>query len=363
MNKSIVALDVEYYNSATTGGHPTQVAIIDENGDILFNKYFNVTDPSIKISLEKQRHLKSKKLENWLENKYVISSLLKNHIVAGHDLDKDFDAMGLNKDDYETIDTAKITDYMRIIYQPRKLKNIAKEFLKRNIQTSSGSHDAVEDAKASLDIIKQYLGKSKSNNIPDLLSFVDSPNNFSKNVVDFNWSTIRSNRNTTHMNINEFLEIPYANMYSPLIHTNNKTRKNYAKNMEGLVLNRIPPSTKNNDINTFLNMPYANRSSPSLLQFPAQTRKNYSKNMEDLVINTQIPTNKKQTNMNIFLNIPYANRSSPLLQFPSQTRKNYAKNMEGLEMPLTVNAFVGKPNTRKNGKLQRLGSYIQKKLK
>ncbi len=365
--KPLASLDVEYYNSET-GGHPTQVAILGENGEVLFNKYFRVDDPSIKMSHEKKKHLKSKKTESWPEYKHMVASILKYYTVVGHDLQKDFKAMGIPMQEYDTIDTSKIQDYMRIVYEPQKLKQISKEFLKRNIQISAtGIHDALEDAKAALDLVKLYQSKTKSNNIPDLLSFVEAPSDFARDIQDFEWNSLPTNTNTntkqSNNGIDKFLNIPYANRSFPLLQSNTKTRKNYTKNLEGLVYNTVPPAN-NNTLNTFLNRPYTNtNSSSALLQFPPPTRKNYTKDLEGLAGPT-IPRrspNRIETapNMNVFLNIPYANRTPPLLQFPTQTRKNYTKDLEGLEMPLTLQQFVGTPR-RKNGRFKTLKSYIKK---
>ncbi len=316
--KELVALDVEYYLSPVSGGHPTHIAIVTENGDIAFNEFFKVADTSILMSAEKKRHLKKHTLRNWSEYKEYISNFLKDKIVAGHDLEKDFKALGLNIADYETIDTAKIKEFMHITYIPRKLKNITKEYLKRNIQPSSRTvHDALEDATATMDLIKYYKSLQQSEDMPNLVEFVQSPTNYAKNMEGLHWNIPTSEilPVSETRSLNEFLQIPYANTTPPLLtFPSPKTPRNYVKNMEGLKWN-----SQNNG---------------NLLTFPtAKTRKNYEKNMEDLRWNS-----KKNGN---------------LLLFP--TSKNYSKNMEGLDVRNTK-------NTRKNKKsiVHKLKQFFKK---
>jgi DNA polymerase III epsilon subunit-like protein len=315
--KELVALDIEYYLSPVSGGHPTHIAIVTENGEIAFNEFFKVADTSIPMSSEKKRHLQKHTLRNWSEYKEFISNFLKNKIVAGHDLEKDFKALGLNIADYETIDTAKIKEFMHITYVPRKLKNITKEYLKRNIQPSSRTvHDALEDAVATMDLIKYYISLQQSENIPDLIQFVQPPINYAKNMEGLRWNMPARVPNVQPMrSLNEFLQIPYANTTPPLLtFPPTKTGNNYAKNMEGLRWN-----SQNNG---------------NLLTFPtAKTRKNYAKNMEGLRWNSQ--------------------NNGNLLTFP--TIQNYSKNMEGLDVRNTK-------NTRKNSKsiIHKLKQFFKK---
>ncbi len=301
--KELVALDVEYYMSPKTGGHPTQIAIINENGDVVFNKYFKVSNTNISMSSEKKRHLKKHTLHEWSDYKGFLKDYLKDKIVAGHDLQKDFKALGIDISDYETIDTAKIKEFMeeKISYQPRKLKNITKEFLKRNIQLSSRTvHNALEDATASMHLIKYYktLQKSnimQSNDIPDLITFIET------------------NTNTP----------------------------NYAKNMEGLwnipIIPNIPKN-KERSLNNFLKIPHATQGSASLLEFPNKT-KNIKRNLESLYngYNPAIRNNINITKKN-------NNNNNDLIKFTPQSLNKYELNVEDVNYSTYISKNVQPPS-------------------
>ncbi len=269
--KQIVSLDVEYYPK-----NPTQVSIVAEDGKVLFNYYFDVPD-SIKIMMsnKKRKHLRGKRLLHYPMWKPTIESILKDKIVVGHDIKLDFDALGINVQDYEVIDTSVIKEYMATVYLKRSLKNLAHNFLKKNIQKSS-SHDALEDARAALELIKLYQRKSSENaDLPDLIEFIHPKTaaNYAKNMEGLTWNDLPP---VPEPNISSFVS-PYQNSSMPTYNTTQLAAK-YAKNMEGLSWNDLPPVPEPN-ISSFVS-PYQNLSMPTYNT--SKTAANYAKNMEGL---------------------------------------------------------------------------------
>jgi interferon-stimulated gene protein len=279
--KQIVSMDVEYYPN-----NPTHVAIVAEDGTVLFNMYFKVPK-TIAMSKEKQKHLKGKRLFDYPMWKPTIESMIKDKIIVGHDLGHDFQALGIQMRNYDTIDTSEIKEYMnkKIEYRKRSLRNLARNFLKKTIQTST-SHNALEDAQTALQLVKLYQqASSKNADIPDLIEFIypKTAINYEKNMEGLSWNDLPP---LPEPDISSFVS-PYQNASMPTY----QTATNYAKNMEGLTFNNLPPMPEPN-ISSFVS-PYQNASMPTYqIQRSAA---NYAKNMEGLTFNNlPVPTQKLQ---------------------------------------------------------------------
>jgi RNA exonuclease 4 len=88
-----------------------------------------------------------------------VLELLEGKILVGHALKNDLHALGITHPWYDTRDTAKYEPFMKIrfddgILWPRKLKELAKDKLGRDVQKLGASHSAFEDAKTALDLYK-----------------------------------------------------------------------------------------------------------------------------------------------------------------------------------------------------------------
>jgi RNA exonuclease 4 len=88
-----------------------------------------------------------------------VKEMIAGKILVGHALKNDLKALGISHPWHATRDTAKYEPFMQVrfddgILWPRKLKDLVKEKLGRDIQLPGKSHSAYEDAMASLDLYR-----------------------------------------------------------------------------------------------------------------------------------------------------------------------------------------------------------------
>ena len=93
-----------------------------------------------------------------------VEEFLDGKILVGHALKNDLKALNIEHPWYMTRDTAKYEPFMQIRFDdgvlwPRKLKELAKLKLERDIQTDGQPHSAYEDAMAALDLYKKHMKK------------------------------------------------------------------------------------------------------------------------------------------------------------------------------------------------------------
>ena len=81
-----------------------------------------------------------------------LNTLSQSHnitISVGHGLENDFRALNLVHS--LVVDTSTLYPHFFGLPYRRSLKSLAKSYLKRDIQT--GTHDSLEDARASLELV------------------------------------------------------------------------------------------------------------------------------------------------------------------------------------------------------------------
>jgi RNA exonuclease 4 len=160
-----VAMDCEMVGVGL-GGHRSalaRVCIINWNGKKLMDNLVlpeeAITDYRTFVSGITQQDLESDKVIDIEECRSQVLELLEGKVLVGHALKNDLHALGIAHPWYDTRDTAKYEPFMKFrfddgILWPRKLKELAKDKLDRDVQRPGASHSAFEDAKTALDLYK-----------------------------------------------------------------------------------------------------------------------------------------------------------------------------------------------------------------
>lgn len=167
-----VALDCEMVGVATTSTNGTpksavaRVTIVHWNGMKLYDQFVKPQqevvdyrtfvsgirpgDLNAGISLERCRT--------------EVLEILRGKILVGHALKNDLHALDIQHPWYMIRDTAKYEPFQKVrfddgILWPRKLKELTKELIGRDIQVVGRPHSAYEDAVAALDLYKKVRSK------------------------------------------------------------------------------------------------------------------------------------------------------------------------------------------------------------
>jgi len=86
-----------------------------------------------------------------------VLSILDGKILIGHALKNDLKVLQIQHPWHQTRDTGKYEQFMKTrdgVLWPRKLKDLAKTRLQREIQLDGRPHDPYEDAKAAMDLYR-----------------------------------------------------------------------------------------------------------------------------------------------------------------------------------------------------------------
>lgn len=86
-----------------------------------------------------------------------VAGILKEKVLVGHALHNDLQALLLQHPKEDIRDTAKYRPFQRVAgtkWRPRKLRDLVKQHLQKDIQVAGESHDSVEDASSAMDLFK-----------------------------------------------------------------------------------------------------------------------------------------------------------------------------------------------------------------
>ncbi len=114
-----------------------------------------VTDYLTHITGITEEKLKDAKSFTNVRNRVL--DMLEGKEIVGHALENDFMALRINQNNYPSYDSAHSPRLMKEgPYGPQSdsLKNLVRTYLGYDIQ--QGEHSALEDAKASMNLYKQY---------------------------------------------------------------------------------------------------------------------------------------------------------------------------------------------------------------
>ena len=173
-----LAMDCEMVGTITGESVAARVVLIDWRGrtvlDIYVRPDVEIADYRTFVSGITKEHLDD--AHSYTEAQKQVTELLTDKILVGHGVDNDLRALGMVHPWLLTRDTAYYQPFMRVletstnnlsaisnhdgkntpVWGPRKLKELAKEKLQREIQVVGGSHCPVEDALAALDLYKSH---------------------------------------------------------------------------------------------------------------------------------------------------------------------------------------------------------------
>ena len=109
-------------------------------------------------------HLTSESAVDFDECRARVMDMIEGKILVGHALKNDLYVLHISHPWHQVRDTGKYEPFMKIrfddgILWPRKLKDLAKEKLDRDVQQSGKPHCPFEDAQTALDLYKKVRCK------------------------------------------------------------------------------------------------------------------------------------------------------------------------------------------------------------
>ncbi|GKY99629.1 hypothetical protein MPSEU_000917000 [Mayamaea pseudoterrestris] len=169
LQSRIYAMDCEMVGVGTDGLDSclARATVIDYDGNVVYDQFVqpsqHVTDYRTHVSgIREQDLCGAIDLETC---RAQVMELLQDHILVGHALKNDLQALGMTHSWQEMRDTAKYEPLMKRRSEhnqtlwPRKLRDLALEHLKYDIQLPGKPHSPYEDALAALDLYKKHWRK------------------------------------------------------------------------------------------------------------------------------------------------------------------------------------------------------------
>lgn len=168
-----VALDCEMVGIGREGklSALARVSLTDWSGEVLLDTFVEVpdkvTDFRTFVSGVRAKDIRvgSGRAMELHACRKKVGMLLKDKILVGHALKNDFAALMLTHPKRDVRDTASFTPFMRTSgrgggkLRPRRLRDLAKEFLGLEIQKEGEEHSSVDDAKATMALYKVVRGR------------------------------------------------------------------------------------------------------------------------------------------------------------------------------------------------------------
>jgi RNA exonuclease 4 len=161
-----IAMDCEMVGVGYRGQRSAlaRVCLINWNGKKIMDVYVRpcepVTDYRTFVSGITQDDLEdSHKAIDYEMCRQRVMKHIQDKILVGHALKNDLHALNISHPWYDVRDTGKYEPFMKVRFDdgvlwPRKLKELAKEKLGRDVQRPGVAHSPFEDAKTALDLFK-----------------------------------------------------------------------------------------------------------------------------------------------------------------------------------------------------------------
>ncbi|TFL05888.1 ribonuclease H-like protein [Pterulicium gracile] len=169
----VVALDCEMIY--TTGGmRVARVSVVDGSGAEVFDEIVRMDDDVEVICYNTRfsgitEELYSKAVMQLSSIRESLDSLInRSTIIIGHALDNDLKTLRIVH--HRCVDTALLPAFRHPQGPPyrRALRQLVKEHLGMTIQTGGATegHSSVEDSKATLDLVRWFIGKQRAKRAP-----------------------------------------------------------------------------------------------------------------------------------------------------------------------------------------------------
>lgn len=165
-----IAIDCEMVGTGYCGQHSSlaRVCMVDWEGktilDLHVRQTYEVTDYRTFVSGITEEDLTDENAVEYDECRDRVLELVEGKVLVGHALKNDLTALKITHPWQQVRDTGKYEPFMKVrfnngILWPRKLKDLAKEKLGKDIQESGKPHCPFEDAKTALDLYKKARNK------------------------------------------------------------------------------------------------------------------------------------------------------------------------------------------------------------
>jgi RNA exonuclease 4 len=160
-----IAMDCEMVGVGYRGQRSelARVCLINWNGKKIMDVHVRprepVTDYRTFVSGITQDDLDSHKAIDYEMCRQRVMKYIQDKILVGHALKNDLHALNISHPWYHVRDTGKYEPFMKVRFDdgvlwPRKLKELAKEKLGRDVQRPGVAHSPFEDARTALDLFK-----------------------------------------------------------------------------------------------------------------------------------------------------------------------------------------------------------------
>jgi RNA exonuclease 4 len=164
-----IAMDCEMVGVGYKGKKSSvaRVTLVGWNGETIFDEFVKqsteVVDYRTFVSGITEVDLEGVEL-TLEECRAQVQKILEGKVLVGHALKNDMNVLSITHPWYMTRDTAKYEPFMQVrfndgILWPRKLKELTKNKLSRDIQVYGKPHCSYEDALAALDLFKKHMKK------------------------------------------------------------------------------------------------------------------------------------------------------------------------------------------------------------
>lgn len=177
-NDTYLALDCEMVGTGPNGDVSAvgKVCLVNWVGNVVLHTFVKVpervTDFRTKISGIKAKDIASRDAMCLEDCRALVQHLLRGRILIGHALDNDLKALRIKHPLQGIRDSAIYPPFMRKtitensntpILRPRKLRDLAWDYLGKNIQVHGKAHSPIEDATAALELYKLFKSEWDSN--------------------------------------------------------------------------------------------------------------------------------------------------------------------------------------------------------